>query len=632
TPYLHLDMSCKICTKVLQKSHRFFIRRILHNSPAVYHQMQNCNLTTDAPSIVIPKKIKRDELSILQALASTVERDTNAPAYQYMDDPFFQPTSLLQKKSYSLAKASGKKAAHYVMDRWPWIFEHGVYKESYFNIPEVWKVKGSKCKHDISTLDGLEERLERRMVGEAFQAYRALTESGIEIPQDICLQLLDLQSIFNGSNVTEKDLPPEEMFYQDPNPKTGGGGQLRETWRANHPAEVMFENLTEKTPEAYASIIKGMVKYSEAERAYQLYTEMLENNIPVDVSVYNAVILISFQLKDMSAERWDQVITIMEDMKKANVAPNLETFNNALQILGRMPRFNKRQGLAIATINEMIKCGIEPSLGTFTLLLKIFYAFDDNNGPILGDIISYLESKGESILRSSLDLQFFSTAMSKIAYNMHDVDMAHRLHALLNVGENIKFLSNANRQMNYYNAYFKLVCMFQPIGEVMALYEELTPNIWSPSGFHIQELLQCIKMNHAYEHLPIVWSDLILFEHAFKPETMSMFVEIMALKKQDVELQQQFANIALRIMEKKDEEIERKFVPRPLELSGQLLGQCAVICARAEMPEKAESFIKYYLSNQNTLRGTPSVANLEELEKLEIIDEDTIAKIQGDED
>jgi len=66
--------------------------------------------------IEIPNRIERSSTDILQALASTVGRDPTAPHYKYHDDPYLIPMSNMAKRTYSLSKEAGRKAASWIKE------------------------------------------------------------------------------------------------------------------------------------------------------------------------------------------------------------------------------------------------------------------------------------------------------------------------------------------------------------------------------------------------------------------------------------------------------------------------------------------------------------------------------------
>ena len=97
---------------------------INHNRDQSTLQMEeNIEDKTPIDPIILPSYIERSPSSILRVLASCVVRDKTAPDYKYHDDPFLIPYNSIQKRDYILAKDGGKKAARYVLDNHPELFE-----------------------------------------------------------------------------------------------------------------------------------------------------------------------------------------------------------------------------------------------------------------------------------------------------------------------------------------------------------------------------------------------------------------------------------------------------------------------------------------------------------------------------
>lgn len=74
-------------------------------------------------AIKIPKRIKRSSTCVLNALARTVGRDFTAPDYKYVDDPFLAPGAFLDKLNYGLAMESGRRAARWIKQQHPYLFQ-----------------------------------------------------------------------------------------------------------------------------------------------------------------------------------------------------------------------------------------------------------------------------------------------------------------------------------------------------------------------------------------------------------------------------------------------------------------------------------------------------------------------------
>ncbi|KAK2161551.1 hypothetical protein NP493_1575g00020 [Ridgeia piscesae] len=375
----------KCCCCSLVQNQRNLIRRGLWRTSAVFqeavgtqsssgssqtsHQPPQGSREDGVEKIVIPKKKKRDELSILKALASTVKRDYNAPHYKYIDDPFLIPTSALEKRSYSLAKASGKKAARYVLQRYPGNFQHNPAEPS---IEAFMPKSGPQLPE--GEVAGLRERIERRLPTEAYLSYLSMKEKGTEVPEETMKDLLDLLCVYNSED-PEPDQFPDELYF---NREVGQDNtrKIRKTWQDKGPAEQLFTEMETKDATVYGSLIKGRAKYFQVDRAYELLREMKEKGLQADVHVYNAILSIAAFLKDRPDLRWQLGQEIMADMAASGVQPNLQTFNNVLYLLSRGLRFKETPNWMMQVINEMKRCFIEPSLATWYYLIQGCYTTD----------------------------------------------------------------------------------------------------------------------------------------------------------------------------------------------------------------------------------------------------------------
>ncbi|XP_029390890.1 pentatricopeptide repeat domain-containing protein 3, mitochondrial isoform X2 [Mus pahari] len=81
---------------------------------------------TGIEEIVIPKKKTWDKVAVLQALASTVNRDPTAAPYVFHDDPYLIPTSAMEARSFLLAKKSGETAAKFIINSYPKYFQKDI--------------------------------------------------------------------------------------------------------------------------------------------------------------------------------------------------------------------------------------------------------------------------------------------------------------------------------------------------------------------------------------------------------------------------------------------------------------------------------------------------------------------------
>lgn len=116
-----------------------------------------------------------DPTSVLKAMASVVGKDHTGPAYQYHDDPYLIPYNSLQKKTYLLAKDSGRKAARYILDQHPELFTKNL-------IEMVPKIKRYMPRVQVTlksaNLELLENYVQSFNVAQAVETFKFLEEKG----------------------------------------------------------------------------------------------------------------------------------------------------------------------------------------------------------------------------------------------------------------------------------------------------------------------------------------------------------------------------------------------------------------------------------------------------------------------
>ncbi|XP_041368606.1 protein PTCD3 homolog, mitochondrial-like [Gigantopelta aegis] len=544
-------------------------------------------LQDDTDTIVIPRRKKRDSLSILKALASTVGTDHHAPHYKFIDDPYLIPTSSAQKRNFALSKASGKKAARYIIDHYSDFFPEGTEKP----VIEAYRSSGEEqYTHQDASEDALLERINKRKVAYATEVYSKIKQNGSTVSEQTQLKLLDLLCVYNSV-----DPPPamltDEFFYRrdlgvdDRRP-------IRKVWNDNGLAERVFDDLTEKLPRAYNSVVKGRAKYLQCEKAFDLYHYMVDNKIPVDVSTYNALINIASYYQDSYDTKWQQTVQLMQDMHAAGVPPTVDTFNAVLYTLTRISHYKMAPSYACQTLAEMSQCAIEPSLTTWRHIIFMFYNHDEIQSPMLQIIIDYLQKK-EFRPQDREDYDFFSIAMTKCFINLHDMELAMKLDAVLNTGDNIALLGDAFRESIYYSFFFRLICMFETIDKIMDYYEKFVPHIWTPNLKSLTDLLKAVELHDGYKYLPQIWSDLILFDYLKKDFVLGPLLSLMAKKPQTEELQNKFGDIAEYVVTKWQEDQDGG-VNNPMELSGVAVGDLIIVALYAKRFDLAwKIFLKY---------------------------------------
>lgn len=203
--------------------------------------------------IVIPRKKKRDSLSVLRALASTVKRDPNAPHYKYMDDPFLIPTSSLGKRSHALSKESGRKAARYVLESYAQWFNENPSEPPI----EAFMPPKTAYIHTEPSEAALIERIDKRRVKDAIDVYKKVKQGQVELSEATCRQFLELLCVYNGQDPPATMLPEEFYFRRDLGYDMKRPGK---TWKDDGIAERVFDELKEKNTEDRLNLIRGMAR------------------------------------------------------------------------------------------------------------------------------------------------------------------------------------------------------------------------------------------------------------------------------------------------------------------------------------------------------------------------------------
>lgn len=167
--------------------------------------------STAAASFKYPQRIHRSPTAILESLNSCVQTDGGNPAYTFMDDPFLIPTSGHEKRQLALSKASGKKAARWIIDKYSYAFFHDTAAPSipsYF--PNYTFNETEFIEPDETTLYKL---MNWNKITKAYEMYKKCLEEKIDISDTCKYALFDLLCIYNSDNPMES-LPPEEDWYR----------------------------------------------------------------------------------------------------------------------------------------------------------------------------------------------------------------------------------------------------------------------------------------------------------------------------------------------------------------------------------------------------------------------------------
>ncbi|XP_030046922.1 small ribosomal subunit protein mS39 isoform X2 [Microcaecilia unicolor] len=577
------------CRGTLQR-----LTEIRHCSGAVTLQKYSVETGDTDESIIIPRRKTWNKLAVLQALASTLNRDPTASHYVFQDDPYLIPKTSAEFKLFSLSKESGCNAAKYVFNTCPRLFKADYAEPS---IPCLMPETLQPQIEGVSEA-ALKELIQLRRVKSAVDMFDQLLQSGTTVSLKTSNHLLDLLC-FYGDREPPRDDQLEEPEQEAVLDHQRRPGQLRKAsdflgvWRQNNNAERIFNLMAERNAPSFCAMIRGMVKYGAYAKAFDMYRELQNNRLTADVYTFNALISAAPEVKEKYNEKWDLIMELLKQMFEQKVQPNLLTFNTVLKSLRKCGALGK--SYALQTLSEMKALNIEPSLATFDHLLGIFYkAASSTRGQteILSEVLDEIEGK-EFVGQDPDDVNFFSNAM-RVCLDLKDVELAYRLHKLKETGDNWKLMGNPYQQSVYYGRFFNLLCMMENIDVILKWYRELIPSLYFPNSQGMRDLLQALDMDNRLYLVPQIWKDIKQLGHSNKPDLVEEVLALMARDKQTLELQVSFADCALDIKSLYGTR-EMRYVP--LEWTASALGNITVLLSRAGRTEEAWNILELFKKN-----------------------------------
>ncbi|XP_054849160.1 pentatricopeptide repeat domain-containing protein 3, mitochondrial isoform X2 [Eublepharis macularius] len=547
-------------------------------------------------SIVLPRKKTWDKLAVLQALASTVHKDPTAAHSVFQDDPYLIPRTSTEFRLFSLSKESGQNAAKYIVNTHPVFFGQDIAE------PHILSLMPENLALQLEEVSeaALKERIQLRKVKAAVDTYDQLQQSGTLISLETANSLLDLLCFFEDNEPVPAAQPTENRELEEQEESVEVRKQRRSfwhstnttciKWRENNNAERVFSLMPEKNAHSYCTMIRGMVKHRAYSKAFDMYTDLLNNRFKADVYTFNALISSAVEVKDKFIERWELVEDLLRQMAQQNVQPNLLTFNSVLKALGQCGSLGK--SMALQTLSEMSALNIEPSLATYDYLLGIFYkSAISARGPteIIYEVVDEIEGKS-FYPQDPADANFFSNAM-RICLDMKDVQLAYRLHTVVETGENWKMMGNMRQQFSYYGRFLHLLCMMEHLDVILKWYKELVPSMFYPTSEGMLDLLQALDAAGRLDMIPQIWKDIKQLGHGHRVAVVEEVLALMARERQSLETQMAFADIATDIKSVYEVQ-ERSYAP--LEWTAVSLGNSALLFARAGRTPETWSMLQLF--------------------------------------
>ncbi|XP_075165781.1 small ribosomal subunit protein mS39 [Haematobia irritans] len=569
--------------------------------------------TAAEEEIVIPNRIQRSPTAILEALSSTVGRDPTAPHYKFHDDPFLIPTSNVSKRTFAMAQEAGRKAAKWIKEEHRNLFMH---QEAQPPI-EAFAPKMVFTEDSEVTEQTLEQLIKQSQLQDAVFVYNLMKTKGVEISTEAKQSLLELLSFYNHEE------PMPEEYYEERWFKQNNQGQQRQTktWKDGELAEQVFNEMEPKTSQAYAAIIRGMAKYYQADRAYALFQEALEKQHKLDTATYNSVISNVNFLKENADQKWELCKELLVQMKQQQLKPNLGTLNALLECISTFGNYKMGRTCALQVLAEFKKLNIDLSLGSYYYVLIIFCRERGPVSHVIVDILNEIQGK-EFKIQHPKDTYFFATAMDVCRNHLHDRSLAVKVDKLLHTGNNYELIGDTYKESIYYRHYFALLCQTSTIDEFLETYDKLVPNVYIPEPGIMEEVLKMVEANAAYDLMPRLWSDMVIFDHINRESLLMRTLKIMLTNKPDItkkseeKLPEQFAKVALDIYNKV---VESESKVRKLSFTGQMIGDILTILVRGGNWEKAVEVFNNIDKNQHLIPGTPSDSCLMEYVEAAIV-------------
>ncbi|KAF4791331.1 Pentatricopeptide repeat domain-containing protein 3, mitochondrial [Turdus rufiventris] len=508
------------------------------STSALGKTVDNSQVTQE--EIVLPRRKTWDKLAVLQALASTVNRDPTAAHYMFQDDPFLMPRNAANARLYSVSKESGRNAAKYIIKNFPQYFDK-TFAEPH--VPCLMPESLTPQTEGVSE-EALRERIHLRMVKESVDMFDQLLQAGTPVSLETTNSLLDLLCFYGDGEPTPQKEQEQKEGLEDPEvnaseqkaPKRQfqrGSQSSGPRWRENNHAERIFKIMPERNAHSYCTMIRGMVKHEAYSKAYNMYIDLLNERHKADVHTFNALIRAVPFLKERFTERWELAKVRRVEQKKWGSA-------------------------------------------------------DPQPSDIISEVLNEVEKRSFTA-QDPDDANFFNTAM-QVCCDLKDIKLAYQLNKALEKGDNWKFL-DVDRLNGYWSKFFSLLCMMEQIEVVLKWYKEMSSSLFYPSPKNILDLLQALDAANQLEVIPSVWEDVKRLGFSRIQDLLEEFLSLMSRDQHPSEIQLAFAKCA--------EEIKAVHEPAglgqvPLQWTGSALGHVVVLFARAGKTQDAWNMMEHF--------------------------------------
>lgn len=447
------------------------------------------------------------------------------------------------------------------------------------------KVYTGESAVDVATLNDCIDKID---ISSAITVYNALVTNKTEVPADTKQNLLELVAFYN-----ELDPLPKESFEErDHNSTEAEKSEYKKPqWVVGGFADKLFASIEPKTPAAYNTMILGLLKFGQLQQGIALFEEIIEKDLNVDTATYNAIIECQCLVLPAYENRWPTTEKWLRHMSEKQVKPNVHTMNAVLEVIRNSGSTGARRQRALSVLAEFKALNIEPSAGTWYIMLKIFCKERAAISHILVDILDHL---GDTNLTAhyKIDTYFFMTAMSVCNMHLNDFQLATRVVRLLNVGQNIKLIGDTYAQRHFYRNYIQLALKTMPWPEFIEIYDDLVPNVHPLELNLCNHIIGKINETGSIEYIPKFWSDMLIADIiAYRSnKTLNYFLDVMCENEPQpdipahIGLNERFGECAWNYWEKILNEISTE---RIANVTSTTLGKLLLLCCRQKKFERA---------------------------------------------
>ncbi|KAI1278016.1 Protein PTCD3 -like protein, mitochondrial [Halotydeus destructor] len=579
------------------------LRCFLKLSRCRYSTQEATKLDRTPKKISVPNRIDRSPTDILTALSGTVKTDYTAPHYKYHDDPFLIPMNNLQKRTYALSKEAGRKAAKFFLDNYPDLFyrDDAEPKIAAFSYKDKIAAETKVDEQDLINCIGANQMLN------AITVYKNCLDQKIEVSKETTQSLLEMACYYNSKDGPESEFLEELWFKRSER-------SVRRTWDELGFAEELFASIGDKDSKSFCAMIQGAAKFNHAERAYNLYREMLEKGFGGTTETFNLLIRCTPYLRESNETRWELVREFLNEMKCQGVKPDTNTFNEVLDVFSRGRGWSKAPPNALQVMKEMKVLGLKPSLATYYLLLNIFMAPQGPTSPILYEIMAEITRQGSFVMTHPKDVMFFVQAMDVCNRNLNDLDLAYKIHDFLQQGDNHKLMGDSFNESVYYQNFFKLLATCETVEVMMDIYDKYVPNIYTPEPSVMGQIVGAIDLYDAHQYIPQLWTDIVTFEHYTRDQVVHPLLAAMA-KAPKSDLQVKLIDVTSDLVKRIDELVKNErtsMVSRPINWSGDMLSDCITIFLTGGELDKAAAILRKLDQDQQQIMGFMRTAVLQD--------------------